>query len=152
MSLIYLQKGSVRMKTVLAFQDIARLTDITLQHHHYMDKIKIIITWLPSSLWWQLYIWPAQDWLPLILGNHFRHWPIINCLLEIFIMIIILKRDHDHYDSNYDHLDDDQVDPVMEGRNGKHRTLSSGAAIQILGGNVHYVSQVKKISTCYSSP
>ena len=44
MSLIYLQKGSVRMKTVLAFQDIARLTDITLQHNHYMDKIKIIIT------------------------------------------------------------------------------------------------------------
>ena len=32
------------MKTVLAFQDITRLTDITLQHNHYMDKIKIIMT------------------------------------------------------------------------------------------------------------
>ena len=70
----------------------------------------------------------------------------------MIIITMILKRDPDHHDSNHDHLDDDQVDPVMEGRNGKHRTLSSGAAIQILGGNVHYVSQVKKISTCYSSP
>ena len=35
--------------------------------------------------------------------------------------------------------------PVMEvGRSGKHRTLSKegGATINILGGNIHYVSQV----------
>ena len=36
---------------------------------------------------------------------------------------------------------------VMEpgGSGGKHRTLSkqAGAAINILGGNIHYVSQVK---------